>query len=51
MAIFRVAALLTGVAYLGYRLAFTLDGANPVMFFLLVAAEAFGQWRGLRHPG
>lgn len=45
MAIFRVAALVTGVAYLGYRLAFTLDGSNPVMFFLLIAAEAFGMLR------
>ena len=45
MAIFRVAALLTGVAYLGYRLAFTLEGSNPVMFFLLIAAEAFGVLR------
>lgn len=45
MAFFRAAALLTAVVYLGYRLAFTATGANPVMYFLLLAAEAFGMLR------
>lgn len=45
MAFFRIAALAMGVVYLGYRLAFTLDGADPVLFFLLFAAEAFGVLR------
>jgi cellulose synthase (UDP-forming) len=35
-------ALVTGAVYLCWRLAFTWQGANPVMFFLLLAAEAFG---------
>lgn len=41
----RLAALVTGLIYLGWRLVFTFSGANPVMFFLLVAAEAFGMLR------
>ncbi|MEM8707674.1 MAG: glycosyltransferase family 2 protein [Actinomycetota bacterium] len=45
MAILRLSALMTGVAYLGYRLVFTWSGANPVLYFLLVAAEAFGMLR------
>ncbi len=45
MALLRATALVTGLVYLGWRLAFTSDGANPVMFFLLVAAEAFGMLR------
>lgn len=38
----RLAAIGTGVVYLTWRLLFTWEGANPVMFFLLLAAEAFG---------
>jgi hypothetical protein len=38
----RLMALVTGVVYLTWRLVFTWEGANPVMFFLLLAAEAFG---------
>lgn len=41
----RLMALVTGLIYLGWRLVFTFSGANPVMFFLLVAAEAFGMLR------
>jgi hypothetical protein len=43
--VLRVAALVTGLVYLGWRLAFTFGGAHPVMFVLLVAAEAFGMMR------
>ncbi|MEM7142259.1 MAG: glycosyltransferase family 2 protein [Actinomycetota bacterium] len=32
----------TGTVYLTWRLVFTGSGAHPVMFFLLLAAEAFG---------
>ena len=35
-------AFVTGVGYLVWRAAFTGGGANPVMFFLLLAAETFG---------
>ena len=45
MAVLRVATLVSGLAYLGWRLAFTWEGANPVLFFLLLAAEAFGMLR------
>lgn len=45
MALLRLSALLTGVTYLGYRLVLTWSGANPVLYFLLVAAEAFGMLR------
>ena len=45
MSALRITALATGVVYLTWRLAFTSDGANPVMFFLLLAAEAFGLLR------
>ena len=38
----RLLAIVTGVVYLSWRLVFTSDGAHPVMFFLLLAAEAFG---------
>lgn len=37
-----MSAIVTGVVYLTWRLVFTWDGAHPVMFFLLLAAEAFG---------
>lgn len=37
-----MSAVVTGVVYLTWRLVFTWDGAHPVMFFLLLAAEAFG---------
>ena len=42
MSSFRLLALATGVVYLTWRLIFTWEGANPVMFFLLLAAEGFG---------
>jgi hypothetical protein len=42
MSILRVSAIFTGVVYLTWRLVFTWEGANAVMFFLLLAAEAFG---------
>lgn len=42
MSLLRISAIVTGVVYLAWRLVFTSDGANPVMFFLLLAAEAFG---------
>lgn len=45
MSALRTTALATGVVYLTWRLAFTSDGANPVMFFLLLGAEAFGLLR------
>ena len=45
MGVLRAMALVTGLVYLGWRLAFTFDGAHPVMFVLLVAAEAFGMLR------
>lgn len=38
----RLAALLTGLVYLAWRLLFTWQDANPVMFFLLLSAEVFG---------
>lgn len=38
----RLLAIVTGVVYLSWRLVFTSEGAHPVMFFLLLAAEAFG---------
>jgi len=38
----RLSAIVTGAVYLTWRLVFTWEGANPVMFFLLLAAEAFG---------
>ncbi|MEQ8842859.1 MAG: glycosyltransferase family 2 protein [Acidimicrobiales bacterium] len=42
MSPFRFCAIVTGVVYLTWRLIFTWEGANPVLFFLLLAAEAFG---------
>ncbi len=45
MVVLRIATLVFALTYLGWRLAFTWDGANPVLFFLLVAAEAFGMLR------
>ena len=42
MSPFRLLAIVTGVVYLTWRLVFTWVGAHPVMFFLLLAAEAFG---------
>lgn len=42
MSVLRLLAIFTGVVYLTWRLLFTWEGANPVMFFLLLAAEAFG---------
>ena len=42
MSLLRVTAIVTGAVYLTWRLVFTWEGANPVMFFLLLAAEAFG---------
>ena len=41
----RLTAPVTGLIYLGWPLVYTFSGANPVMFFLLVAAEAFGMLR------
>lgn len=38
----RVAALLTGAVYLLWRAVFTWEGANPILFVLLFAAELFG---------
>ncbi len=38
----RLLALLTGVTYLAWRAVFTWSGAHPVLFFLLLIAEAFG---------
>jgi hypothetical protein len=38
-------AIVTGAVYLTWRLVFTGDGAHPVMFFLLLAAESFGLLR------
>lgn len=38
----RLMALATGVVYLIWRLLFTWQDAHPVMFFLLLSAEAFG---------
>ena len=38
----RLMALATGVVYLTWRVLFTWEGAHPVMFFLLLTAEAFG---------
>lgn len=38
----RYGAIATGSVYLTWRLTMTWQGANPVMFFLLFAAEAFG---------
>ncbi|MEO8697873.1 MAG: hypothetical protein ABI658_30520, partial [Acidimicrobiales bacterium] len=35
-------AIVAGVAYLGWRLLATGDGAQPVLFYLLLVAEAFG---------
>lgn len=43
----RLMALVTGAVYLAWRLVFTWEGAHPVMFFLLLAAEAFGFLRVL----
>jgi len=45
MSTLRLSAIVTGVVYLTWRLVFTWEGANPVMFFLLLAAEAFGFMR------
>ena len=45
MVVLRIATLVSALTYLGWRLAFTWDGANPVLFFLLIAAEAFGMLR------
>ncbi len=45
MAVLRVATLVTGLTYLVWRAAFTWEGANPVLFFLLLLAEAFGMLR------
>jgi glycosyl transferase family 2 len=42
MRVLRLSALATGAAYLTWRLAFTWQGADPILFFLLLAAEAFG---------
>ena len=42
MSFMRLIAIVTGVVYLSWRLVFTWAGAHPVMFFLLLAAEAFG---------
>jgi hypothetical protein len=42
MSTLRLSAIVTGAVYLTWRLVFTWEGANPVMFFLLLAAEAFG---------
>ena len=41
MSLLRLSAVVTGVVYLTWRLVFTWEGAHPVMFFLLLAAEAF----------
>lgn len=38
----RAGALAAGAVYLLWRLLFTGEGAHPVMFFLLLAAEVFG---------
>ncbi len=45
MRFLRIVALAAGLAYLIWRLLFTWEGANPVLFFLLLAAEAFGVLR------
>jgi Glycosyl transferase family group 2 len=42
MRFLRLSALLFGAAYLMWRLLFTWQGADPVLFFLLLSAEAFG---------
>ena len=42
MAILRFAALAAGSAYLLYRALMTSSGADPVLFVLLLVAEAFG---------
>lgn len=41
----RLIAIMTGAVYLTWRVIFTWEGAHPVMFFLLLAAEAFGLLR------
>jgi len=41
----KLAAIITAVAYLFARIAFTWHGSNPVLFALLLGAEAFGMWR------
>ena len=38
----RRSALVTGAVYLTWRLLFTWQGADPILFFLLLSAEAFG---------
>ena len=42
MDLLRLSAIGSACVYFTWRLAFTWQGANPVMFFLLLAAEAFG---------
>jgi glycosyl transferase family 2 len=42
MRVLRLSALVTGAVYLIWRLAFTWQGADPILFFLLLGAEAFG---------
>lgn len=42
MTLVRLGALVSGLAYLVWRAAFTWSGANPVLFGALLAAEAFG---------
>ncbi|GEM_PF-2002983 len=45
MAFLRISAAAAAITYLGWRLLFTWQGANPVMFFLLISAEVFGMVR------
>ncbi len=42
MAILRLVALSAGVGYLAYRVLETSTGSDPVLFVMLLAAEAFG---------
>jgi len=41
----KLAATVSGVAYLFARMAYTWHDANPVLFTLLLGAEMFGAWR------
>ncbi|MEM9203508.1 MAG: hypothetical protein AAGC53_17820 [Actinomycetota bacterium] len=45
MTILRRAVTLLGLLYLGYRITMTGAGAEPVLFVLLLGAEAFGVFR------
>ena len=42
MRLVRLGALVVGGAYLAWRLLFTWQGADPLLFAILLAAEAFG---------